>query len=172
MSEDVEQGISAGRPNERTTWIHIGYHECVQHQQFVKSCEGHTLRYCVAEIAICNRNESIRAKKKEHTTLTTASELTRWARLPTTIPAFWLGAISSIVFHRSSKSENLDAPSASTINKRSPLLYSIPCLTAPPFPTLCSNTTTRISLFGYLTPSFNAILDVSSEDPSSTTIIS
>lgn len=77
-----------------------------------------------------------------------------------------------MAFHRLSKSSILLAPSASAIKSLSPLAYSIPCLTAPPFPRFFSRVTTLILCFGYCDASCKAVEEVSSVEPSSTIRIS
>ena len=101
-------------------------------------------------------------------TLTTTSVLTRCARLPMTTAALCLDSSLSISSQSSSKSSNRLAPSASTISRRRPLPCSIPCFTAPPFPTFFDRDTTRMSHCECSRAYWSATSGVPSFEPSST----
>ena len=78
--------------------------------------------------------------------LLTSSSYMRCLREPATIPWSFLFEIFSISLMSLRMSENLVAPSASTINALSPLAMSMPIRTAPPFPLFRSYSTTFKSI--------------------------
>lgn len=166
---DVDKGISVVQPDEWKAWNRIGCRGCGPHLRCAGSCGGRTLKCFVRKSAETDLKLDLRRRTTSAVgpTFTTASVLTRCARLPTATAAWSSGEISSIAFHRSSRSSNLLAPSASTIRSLFPLPCSIPCRTAPPFPKFFRSVTTRISLPEYFPASLSAKSEVPSDEPSS-----
>ena len=95
-----------------------------------------------------------------------------WRLDPTTIASGWLFylTISYNLDHTLSRSENVVAPSASTISILSPWATAIPALTAPPFPLFLGYSTTSNGISSYLALLI-AINVVLSFDPSLAIII-